>query len=436
MALFSFGKDKKDEGSAELVLAYLEDAQRQKSPFYLVDTKGREIAAQIQSIDEAQGQMAFQASGALMAAKEDRIHYTFIHDGLRIAGRGRLIEVRSGLVILRLPRELELQERRKKPRARLNLREGATLTALTSLFEGVGINGILESISETGARVKVERALEAKGEKKLHIGQGLFMPGHTFMVVKLGKLPRMPIPLELSGKVVYLDPSSGLSVGIVFTDVSAEVTGAIKTVVSQKVGNQPTSLPSKARRSKEPPPAERPREEAPKPAVAEAEEPPAVPASPADAPPPAATPSPPAPEAAPAPERNLALLRIKKRSRTLVLAMAAGPARDLLQAHLQEDGYGKVLAAGTLTELLGFFNGHSVALAFIDGGVAELQGMELATALQDVGEAHVPLILAADEISTATVLAARRAGVDQLVVKPYALDGALSTLIEEQLGLA
>lgn len=444
MALFSFGKDKKEEGNPDLVLAYLEDAQRQKSPFHLVDTKGREIPALVQSIDETQGQVAFQPSGALMAAKDDRIHFTFIHDGIRIGGRGRLVELRSGLVVLRLPRDLELQERRKKPRARLNPREGATLTALTSLFEGVGISGVLESLSEGGARVKVERALEAKGERKLNIATGLFPIGHAFMIVKLAKLPRTSSPLELGGKVIYMDSASGLSVGIAFTDPSAEVLSTIKSVVSQKVGNQPNSLPPKARRSKEAPPPQEARPDTPRNGDAP---PPAPVAGVSPVPPsaaPAATPAPPAEpmaaspssEAAPAPERNPALIRLKKRSRTLVLAMEAGPARDMLVEHLQEEGYGKVLGTGTLTELLTTLQTQTVALVFIDGGVAELQGMELAEALQKVGEAHVPLVLAAEEISTATVLAARRSGVDKLMVKPYALDAALTTLFEEQLGLA
>ena len=48
---------------------------------------------------------------------------------------------------------------------------------------------------------------------------------------------------------------------------------------------------------------------------------------------------------------------------------------------------------------------------------------------------EVPIVVAAEHVSAAFVLAARRAGVSQLLVKPYALDAAFSALLEEQMGI-
>lgn len=434
MAIFGFGKEKKESGSSDLVLAYFEEVQRLRTPVQLRDPKDREVAAVLQSIDEEGAKLVFQLSGPLMAEKGDRIRLLYLHDTLRLGAQTKLVEVRSGTAVLDLPGELELRERRKKPRARLNPREGSTLTALTSLFEGVGVSGALENISEEGARLKVERAMEAKGERRLNIATGLFPVGHPFMLVKLAKLPKLSVTVEISGKVAYLDTTGGgLSVGITFTEASPESSGAIRGVVSGRVSALPTTVPPKSRRpkdngtKKENEPAPEPQR--PRAASTEAEPSLAKPALEEAL-------SPEAPkDSKPASERNPALLRLKKRARAVVVAMAAGGHRDIVLTHFQDEGYGRVYGASTLTELLGLLKEQTVHLIFIDGGVAELQGFELAEALQQVGEAHIPLVLAAEEVSTSTVLAARRAGVDQLVVKPYALDDAFSTLIEQQMGL-
>lgn len=166
MALFSFGKDRKEGGSSELVLAYLEDAQRVRTPFLLKDKRKVDVPATLQGLDEEAGTLTFQATGGTFE-KGAKADFLFMLENLRLGGVLRVSEVRSNGVVAELPEELELLERRKLPRARLNPKEGANVTALTNLFEGVGVNGIMESISEGGCRVRVEKALNIKDEKRL-----------------------------------------------------------------------------------------------------------------------------------------------------------------------------------------------------------------------------------------------------------------------------
>lgn len=436
MAIFGSSKDKKGQGSSELVLAYLEDAQRLRTPMQLRDPKAREVTANLQSVDEEGGRLTFQLSAPLLAEKGDRIKLIFLHESLRLGAQAKLLELRTGSAVLEIPADLELLERRKKARARLNVREGSTLTALTSLFQGVGIMGVLENISEDGARVKVERAMEAKGERRLNIATGLFPVGHAFMLIKLAKLPKLSAVVELSGNVAYLDSNSGgLSVGVTFAKPSPEVAGAIRGVVSGRVSPLATSVPPKSRRPKEK--EAEPTKEIPKvaPVPVQTPEPPA--AEVPEAAPVASSPSPEVVQEAPkaSPERNAALVRLKKRSRTIVIAMSPDGHRDIVLSHFLEEGYGRVFTAGTLTELLGLLGEQNVSLIFIDGGVAELQGFDLAEALGKVGEAHIPLVLAAEEVSTSTVLNARRVGVDQLIVKPYVMDDTFSALFEQLMEL-
>jgi len=160
MAIFGFGKDKKDNGNgSELVLAYLEDAQRVRAPFTLAGPRKAETPAILQSLDEAEGTATFQITGPLVAEKGNTVELVFIQEGLRLGGSGRLVENRPGVAVLELPEALEIKERRGQPRARLNPKEGATLTALTGLFEGVGITGVIENLSESGVRVRVEKGM-------------------------------------------------------------------------------------------------------------------------------------------------------------------------------------------------------------------------------------------------------------------------------------
>ncbi len=177
MALFGLSKDKKGEASSEQVLAYLEEAQRRRTPFLLLDAKERETTAHLVGLDEAGGTATFQYQGTLAAEKGARITPVFILDGLRIGNPCKCLALRPGQVELSLPEDLLILERRKHPRVRLNPKEGATLTALTGLFEGIGMTGVIENLSVGGARVRVERAMEAKGEKKLTPHAHLIAPG-------------------------------------------------------------------------------------------------------------------------------------------------------------------------------------------------------------------------------------------------------------------
>jgi CheY-like chemotaxis protein len=440
MALFGFGKEKKGEGSADLVLAYVEDAQRVRTSFRLADERGRETTAQLIGLSPENGLATFQVQGPLPGEKGSRIQATFILDGLRIGGTCLVVSTRVGQADLSLPSELAILERRKKPRAKLNPREGATLTALSGLFEGTGLTGIIENLSEIGARVKIERAMEVKGERKLSLHTSLVNSGHAFGLLRLSKLPRMSGAWECSGHAVYLEGgSAALFLGVAFSSFPSEALGALRSVISSRVNAQPSSLPPKARRNQEPDPdtvrASTPKVEEPV-AVQTAKGPEVLPpqASAESAPPSSAQGTPVAEPGAVL--RNSALLRLKKRSRTLVVvAPPANAHRYLLVDHLNEEGYGKVLVAQTLRELLAILEEAQPSLLLVEDGVAELQGIDLVEALHRVHDDLPPLVLALEEISTATVLAAKRAGVTNLMVKPYELDDAFSAILEGALGL-
>ncbi|MDR3672675.1 MAG: response regulator [Holophaga sp.] len=449
MAIFGFGKDKKESGaSSEQILAYLEEAQRNRTAFTLVGPKKNEAAATLQGIDESEGVVTFQSS--LHVEKGAKIEFIFLQESLRVGGSATVVEVRPSTVQISLPETLELKERRSQPRARLNPKEGTTLTALTGLFEGVGINGVVENLSEGGARIRVDKALNLKGEKRLPLGSSLVPRGQPFMMIKLNKAPKCPAVMELTGRAVFLDTSAGgLTMGIAFDPMRPDLASALRNLVSSRTTAIPSVLPPKARRRIEPPPtAPEPRapEPAPSPKPVQASAPAAQASAatdaptPAPAPPSASAPTPAAApgqasvpaEAPPASPRNDAITRLKMRSRAVVV-LASSPAHgDMMKDQLQEEGFGRALVTSSTKEFLEFLQQPNLAVLFIDGDLSTLDALQFISQLKAVHPMLPPVILAVEEASTAVVLTARRNGVSQILVKPYALDAAFADLLSQQ----
>jgi len=450
MALFGFGKDKKEAGAAsEIVLAYLEEAQRNRTPFTLVGPRKTEVQATLVGIDEAAGSLAFQAAAAPVVDKGSRVELIFIQEGLRVGGSGGVADLRGTQVQVSLPETLDLKERRSQPRARLNPKEGATLTALTGLFEGVGITGVVENISEGGARVRVEKAMSIKGEKRLPLSTILVPPGQPFMLIKVNHAPKCPAVLELEGRAVFLEQSvGGLVMGIAFDPPKADVATALRGLVASRTSPVPAALPAKARRRPEtalvePGPAGGgpvelrhadprptvPKGPAPAPEGTRAAE--ALPAAAAPAPAPEAVPDrAETPDAAPA-IRNDAVLRLRKRSRAVVALVPTPACADRMKEFLQEAGFGRVLVATDLHVLQEYLQQPNLAMVFLDGDLGALEALQLVNGLKSSLPALPPTILAVEEASTSLVLAARRHGVAQVLVKPYDLDAAFCDLLTQ-----
>ncbi|WLT31238.1 PilZ domain-containing protein [Geothrix sp. PMB-07] len=442
MAMFGTKKTKSSEGS-ELVLAYFEEVQRLRVSLSIVDGRGRAVPASLTSVSE--DRLAVSPQGPLTVDKGASVDLFFLLDGLRFKASTKLLENKPGLVALDLPSGISLAERRKKPRARLNAREGATAIALTGLFDGVGLNGSIENISEGGLCIRVEKVMEVKTQRKMHMGANVLAVGQPLMLIKLNKLPKCG-PIELAGTVAWVDASQGLLVGITFEKGKESLLGPVRSLVSSRTTAIPTSVPMKTRRSQEAPPE--PEEPYQRPVARKEPEPVSetpvasapIPEPPAPEPPPAPKPEPePEVESSPTPppdERSLALLRVKKRSRGILLAMPAGPERDAVAGFLSEDGYGRVLLTDTLTNLLEQVEKPGIHLIFVDGGVAELQDLALASLLRHkLADAMPPVVLAEAFVDAELVLGAQETGVAQILVKPYELDTEFQRMIEGHLGL-
>ncbi len=248
MAMFGMRKTKPTEGS-ELVLAYLEEAQRVRTALLAFDPMGRETPASLVAVTEERVTLSIQ--GRVMAEKGEPLSLVFHLDGLRFKATGRIQESKAGTLLLDLPTNIDLAERRKNPRARLNQREGATAIALTGLFDGVGLTGTIDNISGGGMCLKVGRAMNVKTQGPMHLGPNLLSVGEVFMLIKLSKLPKCPL-IELGGTATHVASEGGLlSVGIAFESGKDSLLGPVRSLVSSRSNSIPSSVPPKVRRAQE-----------------------------------------------------------------------------------------------------------------------------------------------------------------------------------------
>ena len=157
---------------------------------------------------------------------------------------------------------------------------------------------------------------------------------------------------------------------------------------------------------------------------------PAASSAPAAAAPPAES----AGSSEPAAPRNTPLLRLKKRARA-VLIWGDQRLSGFLADHLSEDGYGRVIAIEKLDELEACLPLPNLGLIMVDREGPVLETLEGLGRFTELLGTLPPVVLAAEELSRPLVIAATRQGVTQLLVKPYALDEALSAMVEAQMGL-
>lgn len=462
MALFGWSKDKQGDASQEVVLAYLEDAHRNRSLIIVTDSRKLEVSGGITWVDEKAESFGISLQGPFNAEKGATLDFILYHENMRIAGQARVVDLKGSSLSLSTPKTLLLKDRRKFPRVRLNAKEGATLTALSGLFDGIGVHGIIESISEGGCRIRVDKAMSIASDKRLQLGRNLVPPGHVFVLLKLNKIPRCPASIEVSGAVVYADDSSGLCLGIRFD--KSDALAPIRNFVQSRGGNVPDELPQKARRKQDESRndgslfkeevslvrEDRSRRELPKaevkaeskPEVVNAVETPKSAAPVADA----ALPLPTSaehsgPEGAAAeataetPQRNLTLLRLKKRARS-VLAMASETQGAALSKQLLWEGYQRVIVVQDWGEVVGHLNEDVLELFLVDVDLPSIECIAMLQRLKDAGLTLPPVVLAASDFSRLYLMAAQQAGVSQLLVKPYALDEAFSKQLEDAMGLS
>ena len=483
MSLFGLGKDKQKEEANPSVMAYIEDAMMLKSPAMIIDGRKNEIPCGIMSLQEPSGTLQLQLHANLLAEKGSKVTFIIVIDNMRIGGTSKLHEVKPGNAVIDIPDSFEIMERRKKQRARVNPREGTTCTILSGLFDGIGITGLAENLSETGARVKVENALEIKTEKKINVTGRTLPTGQIFPIVKITKIPRVVVTLECGGKLIYTQVTGGSSyIGVSFEEMKSEFARTIDNFVSGRSSPMPTSLPPRARRQREAPvdmeskhSASKKEEDAKEGGKKEAKEAKSTADASKHSEP--SHKSAPAPEAKPSPahvpdeavaqahavtetaaEAKAAtppdshadgapndlkrpaptpLQKLKRKARTVVLFGTEEETITRLEEILHEEGYGKVICPQGMEELLESAPQNGAGIILLDMNLPFEQCLAIAGSILSYVPDKLPLIMVSEssQINVGATLDAQKAGVSLLLPRPLKIDNALFNKLEELMGI-
>lgn len=292
-----------------------------------------------------------------------------------------------------LPRRFEAADRRTHARWAVPP-PGGRVEVRVSLGEGLVFRGPLESLCEGGLSLRVEELLGAEGPVPWR--EGLLQEGHAFEAVLLRELEGLP-DLEAEGRLAWAgELNGGLRLGLRLRGLTESSRESLRAFLAPRLQPLPEALPP-----------------APSSGLAQPE---------GDGP--------------PAPDRSQALLRLKKRGRTVVVAMKPGLVREAVVDFMVKDGFGKVFTVDTLGQWLELSATKNVDLVFIDGGVKELHDLELASFLhQSRGHQAFAIVLAISTLGTSLGLLTKKAGVNHLLSKPYTLDVSLTQALELALDL-
>jgi hypothetical protein len=481
MSLFNFGKDKPKEEGNPTVMAYLEDALRTKCPAMIIDSRKNEIPCSIVAIQEPNGTMQLQLRANLLAERGSKITFVVIIDSMRIGGSSKLQEVKPGNAVIDIPDSFDLMERRKKQRAKINPREGTTCILLSGLFDGIGITGLPENMSENGMRLKVEKSLEIPSERPINLTSRHTPVGQIFPILKLSKIPRVVATIEAAGRLIYSEASMGTTyLGITFEEMKSEYAKVIGAFVAGRSSPLPNSLPSRSRRSAsvdsggglgpgpgsgsaaadgskpdsaapEKPGSEKPGSAAPAPsdkgapapssaAPAENENKPSAEGSVASTPETSA-PGTSAPMAAdgsadkapvalqrPAPTP---LQKLKRKGKTIVLFGVEE--EQALAKLLQDDGYGKVVCPDSMEGLLESIPLGGAGLLLLDLDMPFDNCLAIAGSILDHSPDPIPMILISEDkqVGVGRSNDAQAIGISALLPRPLKIDDALFSKIDE-----
>jgi hypothetical protein len=222
-----------------------------------------------------------------------------------------------------IPARMAPADRRQHKRYPFRPREKAYVVAQDGVIPGHGISGPLVNLSEGGLAFRVDRVMRLDDHLRITPGMGFFDRGKSFPVLKVRDLPNLPL-FEARGVLANAqERNGGIILGLQFLDLREAELRELRVVldIRERMLRTPSGQSADAARPSGPRTSTFAKE-------------PAARTAPAGA----LTPD--------------ALRLLGRRSTRLVLAMAAGPERDLVAQALATAGYVRQEALETLEQAL------------------------------------------------------------------------------------
>ena len=427
---------------AEQILAYLEELGRLGSLVHLLQRTEPAacLGARVGPVNEEDGSFSLSFPHQVPRLKPgELVALHFPLAGMRFEAeltfldRGRYMESR-----FRVPRRVRFADRRSSLRTRIGAREKASVAVFESLFDGVAASGRLVNLSMDGLCLRLDRAIQVQGGKRLALHPDLFSVGSEVQVVRILNLPHLPT-IECSGEVRHcaLVAGGAIHLGLRLTGLGSVDFQNLERFMMRRLPTFGRSFPNRRRKG-----AEQEPEEEDSPAPIEAGEEGLELELPGD------------PDAfeellgglLEAPESNTLeapdeqfpdrLLRFRRRSKRLLVIMPDDLDRSIFACTLHIGGYTCCTEARNLIQALDMTKRVQIDAIFLDEQIGPLAGTEVAVRLRKMGRlGEVPIFLFQHAPDVRTVLSAKAAGVNHLLKLPVDFDGDLRDLLDRTLGL-
>jgi CheY-like chemotaxis protein len=345
--------------------------------------------------------------------------------------RGRYMES-----VFKLPRSIQFADRREARRTRIGSREKASAAVFESLFEGVAASGRLLNISMEGLCIRMERAIQVQGGKRLASHQDLFTVGQELQIVRILNLPQLPT-IECSGEVRFcgaISPGGPILLGIKLEALGSFDSANLHRFMMRRLPTYGRAFPTKRRRGAvEEDPEEEQEEELQEEGAAAADGTEELLEDPFAALVDAPVVEAPDDSGKPSEDR---LLRLRRRGKRFLVIIPDDLDRSIFVCTLHVGGYTSFYEARNLVHGLEMSKKVKLDAIFLDQQIGPLSGVEVAQRLRKMGRLEgVPIFGLMRSPDVRTLLSAKAAGVNHVVEVPVDFDGKLKELLDRTLRL-
>lgn len=411
------------------ILAYLEELQRLRTLAHLQVHSDPPmcLGTRIESVNDQELTFSLSFPHQVPRMKPgELVEFHFPLTGMRFQAdityldRGRYMES-----VFRIPRAVHFADRRGSRRTRIGSRENASVAIFDSLFDGVAASGRLLNLSMEGLCLRMERALQVQGGKRIAPSPNLFTVGQRLQIVRILNLPHLPT-IECSGEVRSCVSSQDgpIRIGIHLDGLESRDSANLHRFMLRRLPTLGRTFPVKRRRGAT---EEVPEEDADEGGAELFEDP--LSSLMVDE-----VVEPTLDDTGPPSEDRL--LRLRRRSRRFLLIMPDDLDRSIFAATLQVGGYACFYEARNLVQGLELSKKGQVDMIFLDQQIGPLTGLEVAQRLRKMGRLDgVPICLLMSEPDVRARLSAKAAGVSHVVSLPVDFDGELRELLDRTFGL-
>lgn len=412
------------------ILAYLEEVQRLRSLTHLQLRSEPPVClgARIELVNDQDLTLALSFPHQIPRLKAGEVvEFHFPMAGMRFEAdiayvdRGNYMQS-----VFRVPRSVRFADRRGSRRTRIGSRENASVAVFEGLSEGLAASGRLLNLSMEGLCMRMERALQVQGGKRIAPCPELLPIGTRLELVRIMNLPHLPT-IECGGEVrSSVSTQDGPTrIGIHLDGLGSSDSANLHRFMLRRLPTFGRSFPVKRRRGA--------MEEDPEEDVAEAEE--------ADegellAEDPLAELAESDPSEPETPSQKDRLLLLRRRSRRFLVIMPDDLDRSIFVATLQVGGYRCFHEARNLVQGLELSKRGQIDMIFLDQKIGSLSGLEVAQRLRKMGRLDgVPICLFMQAPDVRARLAAKASGVNHIVALPVDFDGELRDFLDCSFGL-